>query len=56
MPQEKVNPEQPKKPAPEVLNEFLKKENLALNAYPEFMARDDGTFSVVVRLTVDYKK
>jgi len=41
--------------AAQKLQEFVEKENILLVPQPSFRARDDGTFSVVVALSVDYK-
>ena len=43
------------KTAVEKLQEFLEKERINIQISPEWIKRDDGTFSMVVKLTVDYK-
>jgi len=42
------------KPAPEVLSEFLDKNKISLKVIPQYKPRDDGTFSTVISVIVDY--
>jgi hypothetical protein len=39
--------------AAEKVQQFLDQEGLVLEARPEFVSRDDGTFGVVVRVIVN---
>lgn len=45
-----------KKTATEKLQTFLEKENILIIPQPQFKARDDSTYSVVVGVVVEYKR
>lgn len=36
----------------QLLQDFLNSNGITLKAYPQFVQRDDGTFSVTVRISV----
>jgi len=46
----------PPRDAVKLLNDFLEKEGIVLAALPQFLPRDDATFSVVVRISADFRK
>lgn len=52
----KVDPPPAKKDASKHFLELMEREGLVIKAVPHLMPRDDGTFSLVARVLVDWKK